>query len=421
MKRKRNSAHGRGSKSKSSREIRGVFSLTAEGYGFVKNSAGRSGDVFIPPGKTHGAFTGDIVTAAINPGVKKGKGPSGRIIKIEEKSTLEFTATLRKDRGGLVAALDSKDIGSVVVLRNPGSNVADHRVLVEVDRDTIFSEVIYGRVVEDFGHENDPAVDIPCVIRSNGYITEFTPEVRAEAQAAADRDIEIGDRTDCRDPKTAKDFDDAISMRKMRSGWEIWVHIADVAFYVPGADAVDQEALKRSNSVYLLTAVIPMLPEVLSNGACSLNPDVDRAAKTVRIKIDKFGEIKEYEILRTVIRSDRRFDYEEVQAIIEGKKDPDSEFVMMAHKAACCLRKNRYKKGTIVLDLPEIVPVCDANGAVEKLKTEIDNDSHQLVEDLMLLANRCVADFMINKKLPGPFRTHQEPMFDKKKELSRYL
>lgn len=411
------------------RFIHGIFSNTAQGYGFVSDSKGFIPDVFIPPGQKKGAVSGDKVRVKLSSLNAGKKGFRGKIVSIDEKREMEFLGTVVQRGDMLAADLDIPGIQGDIIISNPDDIEPDHRALIDVDRDLRKDGIRYGRVVEDFGHINDPSRDVISVIRAYGYSETFPESVQQMAEKAASADIGADARKDLTDiytctidPETAKDFDDAISVTPLKNGWELWIHIADVSWYVSAGGDLDREAAERGTSVYLLDTVIPMLPEVLSNGACSLRPGEKRAAKSVKAVIDRFGEIKEYSVHRTVIQSDRRFTYPDVQEIITGKRnDRHSRQIMDAFEASSALRKNRIGKGSIMLDIPEIVPVCDSSGHVEELIMSRDNESHQLIEDLMLLANRCVADLLLQRGIKGPFRIHPKPDMKKQEELCEYL
>jgi len=429
MKKKRSKRKTGKRKTSEHRFIHGVFSNTAQGYGFVSDSKGIIPDVFIPPGGQKDAVSGDKVKVRLASLTSGKKGFRGKIVAIDEERRMDFLGTVTKEGGMLTAQLDAGGIAEKIVISNPEKTASDHRVLLRIERDTARSGIRKGWVVEDFGHMNDPSKDVDAVVRAYGYSETFPQSVQNEAEEAASRDIDRDERLDLTDmytctvdPETAKDFDDAISVTPLKKGWEIWIHIADVSYYVREGSALDREAEKRSTSVYLLDTVIPMLPEVLSNGACSLKPGEERAAKSVRAVIDTFGELKEYSVHRTFIRSDRRFSYPEVQKIIEGNtKDRDTKRIMDIFKASSLLRKNRISKGSVMLDIPEIIPVCDDSGNVDELITSRDNESHQLIEDCMLLANRCVADCMLQNGYNGVFRVHEKPDMKKQENLSDYL
>ncbi|MFH1707125.1 MAG: ribonuclease R family protein [Planctomycetota bacterium] len=419
-----------GGRQPDTREVIGNYKRHPDGYGFVTDPGRTFPDVFIPPGQARGAYSGDTVRVAVQPSRGRKGGFQGTVQRIEREGNNRLLATLRRDADGFVAFPDAGGDAGPVRIEGSVTIACEHHVLVEIDRGSLDGRRVSGRIIQDFGHVDDPAFDIAAVIALQGYPECFPAGVPEAAERSAARPIDHKDRLDCRDlwtctvdPATAKDFDDAVSVIRLPAGgWDVWVHIADVSFYVEGGTALDAEAMARSNSVYLLDRVIPMLPEALSNGVCSLNPGVDRAAKSVRATVDRNGNILDYEIRRTLIHSRRRYCYEEVQAILGGAQDdPDAGRVREAYEVSAVLRRNRIAKGTVVLNLPEVAPRIRPDGTVERLDLEVDNASHQFIEDLMLLANRCVADHLIRHNIPGPFRVHEEPDHGKLESLARYL
>ena len=294
------------------------------------------------------------------------------------------------------------------------------------------------RVVEVLGQPDDPGVDIVTVIHRHGLPTRFPKAVLAEAEAlpdAVDDEEEIARREDWRDrevftidPEDAKDFDDAIFVHQFENaeggGWELAVHIADVSHYVKPGTALDKEAKKRGNSVYLADRVLPMLPEKLSNGLCSLKPDVDRLTHAVVMRFDDEGRMTSARFTSAIICSRRRYSYEEAIArlnLSSGEIDhfEDPLEVSLGHHLkrawdlASRLRKNRFESGALDLDFPEVRAVLDEEGRAIDVKRSEYDESHQLIEEFMLAANEAVARHTKNQQAPSIYRIHEDPDPDK--------
>ncbi len=294
-----------------------------------------------------------------------------------------------------------------------------------------------GRVSEVLGMPGDPGLDVLLIIKHNGLPTEFPVEVEAAAGRLPDEvpPDEIGNRVDFRntqvvtiDPVTAKDFDDALSLTETKDGnLELGVHIADVSHYVRFGDALDQEARARGTSVYLVDRVLPMLPEKLSNGLCSLNPGVDRLAMSVVATMTPKGKVLDYRIQDTVIRSTRRLTYEEVQAYFDGDPAAHRELTGIAglldrlRALAQVLNAKRTKRGALDFDLPESRVELDEEGLPVDITKVVRKESNRLVEEFMLLANEIVARHLLQSKRPAIYRVHEEPPEKKLEELQEVL
>ena len=282
-----------------------------------------------------------------------------------------------------------------------------------------------GRVVEVLGWPGDPGVDILSVIHRNGLRTTFTDKVMAEAHATKEiipRE-EIERRQDWRDrlvmtidPADAKDHDDAIWVERTAKGWRLAVHIADVSAYVKPGSAMDEEAQKRGNSTYLVDRVLPMLPPELSNGICSLKPDVDRLTKCALLEIDDSGRVGKAEFFDAVIHSRAKLSYEEAQAMLDGDQSGDAAATAMvreAWKMASRMRELRYKNGSLDLEFPEFRVILDDKGQACEVREVIHTSSHQLIEECMLAANDAVALVLKRKQKPVVYRVHEDPDFAK--------
>lgn len=298
-------------------------------------------------------------------------------------------------------------------------------VVLELDRWDKPQQTPKGRVVEVLGWPGDPGVDILSVIHRNGLRTTFPDVVMKEAHATPETipTEEIKRREDWRDrlvmtidPADAKDHDDAIWVEKVSTGWKLAVHIADVSYYVKPGTAMDKEARERGNSTYLVDRVLPMLPPELSNGICSLKPDVDRLTKCALLEIDHNGHIAKAEFVDAVIHSRAKLSYEEAQAMLDGDNSGDPAATAMVREAwvmASRMRTLRFKNGSLDLEFPEFRVILDDKGQACEVREVIHTSSHQLIEECMLAANDAVALALKRKQKPVIYRVHEDPDFDK--------
>lgn len=291
-----------------------------------------------------------------------------------------------------------------------------------------------GEVTEVLGKSGDRLTEEKSIIRKFNLVKEFPREVENEAEKAS-IDVNLEERVDLRDktiftidPIDAKDFDDAVSVEILEDGtYMLGVHIADVSHYVKEGSALDKEALKRATSVYLVKNVVPMIPEKLSNDVCSLKPGEDRLTFSVFIKLSKRCAVKSYEIKKSVIRSKRRFTYEEAQEIIETKKGDFAEELLLMYKLSKSITLKRLKEESLDFDSNEVKFVFDLNGNVDDIVVKQRLDSMRLIEEFMLLANKCATIFVndlsrkLKIKLPFIYRVHDIPNKDKMKELAEFV
>lgn len=295
-----------------------------------------------------------------------------------------------------------------------------------------------GRVTEVLGWPDTPGIDMLAIVHKHGLRDEFPHDVLDEAKAFGDRVTEkdLADRDDWRDlpvitidPHDAKDFDDAISVQKTQHGWQLAVHIADVSHYVKPGSALDKEARERGNSTYMADRVLPMIPRELSNHLCSLMPEVDRLTQCCLMKVSQDGNIRSARFTRAVIHSGRRFTYEQVQDILmapaEAASDrfPDTEpeIIAMLHEAwnlASLLRKRRFENGALDLDMPEVSVLLDDQGKPTGIERSEYNESHQLIEEFMLVANESAAKLLKNRGQTTIYRIHEDPDPDRLNEYA---
>ena len=435
------------SKAKSARktdEIVGKFRRAAAGFGFVtpegSTATDRSDDIFIPPTKTDDAANLDIVKIRVS---KRREGSNvrvtGRVIDIIERHTHRFVGTYRESEGYGFVDADGKVFASGILVGDAGAKnckVGD-KVVIEMAHFPSTKQEGEGVIVEVLGDRGAPGVDTLSVIRQYDLPGEFPENVLDDAREQAEKfDESIGDRTDFTkttvitiDPKTARDFDDAISLKRLENGhWELGVHIADVSHFVPLRSDLDNEAYQRATSIYLPDRVIPMLPELISNNLASLQPDRVRYCMTALIEFTDEGVPIGTVLHRGAIKSAHRFTYEEIDEYLENdrpwkkKLTPEVfDLVRNMHTLAMKLRRRRMKGGAINLILPEVKIDLDDDGKVAGAHTVDNTESHQLIEEFMLAGNEAVAQRMADEKLFYMRRIHPHPSEQKLTQLTEFV
>ncbi len=426
--------------------IRGNFRLAAGGFGFVRPNTGHTAaespeDIFIPPGATAGALNNDLVEIRLRDGNSSRSGSEGVVIKILERARRQFTGTFQaRSGGGGVAYLDGIPYDQPVSL-------GDVRGLPVTNEDKVFVELVEfpdatgqggeGVILEVLGSSKNPAIDTLTVMRQYGLPDAFPEAVIDNARQQADQfdDTNWQGRRDLTeqltltiDPHDARDFDDAISLRHQEGRWTLWVHIADVTSFVPPGSALDNEARNRATSVYLPDRVIPMLPEIISNHLASLQPQQVRFAKTVELEMLDDGTVTSTEVYNSVIRSDMRLSYEQVDRFLENRQthvekwgEPLCQLLGWMHQLAMTLRKARLERGSLTMDFPEIKLNLDKLGKVRGAYLVENTESHQLIEEFMLAANQAVATWLNDLELKFLRRIHPPPDRRKLRQLSRFV
>jgi ribonuclease R len=411
--------------------VTGKLSIHQAGYGFLVPEKPGQPDVFIAPENTGTAMHGDRVVARISRDIVPRRGKDrrgrneGRVIRILERAHDTMVGTLQQSRNFYyVVPDDPRLVHNVYVKVPPAAKLArpprpGDKVVVRLDSWESRHVNPEGEIVDLLGPATDPGVDMLSIVRSHHLPLEFPQKVLEEAnQIPTTVDAKMAEgREDLRnqfivtiDPDDARDFDDAINVEKLDTGWRLGVHIADVAAYVQPGSALDREARARGNSVYLPDRVIPMLPERLSNGVCSLNPDVDRLTHSVFIEFDKNGRTKNARFAQTVIRSAKRLTYKEAYAILKAPaRDDLGKRLHAAWELASLLRRKRFEHGSLDLDFPEVKVHLDDNGKPVRLERVENDESHQLVEEFMLAANEAVAHELKNRNMPTIYRVHENP------------
>lgn len=348
----------------------------------------------------------------------------GRVVEVLERRSGKLVGIFRKKGGfGWIDCDDKAVEGRVDVT---GDTTAEPGQLVVVDLEPWLdrNQDPRGRVIEVLGWPGDPGVDIISVIHRFGLRTSFPEDVLAEARAVPEtpEPAEIARRKDWRDklvitidPADAKDHDDAIWLEKTKTGWKLAVHIADVSHYIKPGSPMDKEAVERGNSTYLVDRVLPMLPTELSNGICSLKPDVDRLTKCALMDISAEGKITKAKFFDAVIHSRAKLSYEQAQSILDGKPAPTGSdpylepMVREGWKLASAMRRRRFENGALDLEMPEIKVRLDEKGRAASADPVIHTESHQLIEECMLAANEAVAKILRERMKPAIYRIHDDP------------
>ena len=381
-------------------------------------------DVYVGLDYSRFALVGDSVSVLVFPN-KKGR-KKGEVLSVLKRKKTLFVGLLQNQGNYAFLIPDNKKVPFDIFLPQQKfqKNYVNKKLAVEViDWSDSFKNPI-GKVVSVIGDVNNHNTEIHSILYDYGLEPVFSKKVVEAAEKIPDQisEKEFSKRKDLRgfdtftiDPDDAKDFDDAISVRKLNNGrWEIGVHIADVSHFVKKGGVLDVEAEKRATSVYLVDRVVPMLPEKISNEICSLKPNVDRLCFSVLFKLDKNAKVFDYWIGKTVIHSDRRFTYKQAQNIIDNKHGLFAEQLLTLNSFAKTLRKERKKKGALTFESAEIKFVLDDNDFPVAVKKKPIFDSNHLIEEFMLLANKTIASFIgKSKKHPFVYRVHDEP--DKEK------
>ena len=348
----------------------------------------------------------------------------GKVEKVLARRSGRLVGVFRSKGKQLWVDCDDKALEGKIDVTGDTTAQPGQMVVVDLENWEDRSITPRGRIIEVLGWPGDPGVDIISVIHRFGLRTSFPDDVLAEARAVPEdpEPAEIARRKDWRDklvitidPFDAKDHDDAIWCEKTKRGWTLAVHIADVSHYIKPGSQMDKEAIERGNSTYLVDRVLPMLPTELSNGICSLKPDVDRLTKCALLEISESGEITKAKFLDAVIHSRAKLSYEMAQAILDGKPAPagsDPTLVGMVKegwKLASILRRRRFENGALDLEMPEIKIRLDEQGRAEVAEPVIHTESHQLVEECMLAANEAVAKILRERMKPAVYRIHDDP------------
>ncbi len=419
----------------------GKIQIAVRGFGFVIIENAEMKDVFVPASALTGAMNGDRVMVKLNKVGGENQKSEGEVIKIVTRANSRLVGTYEESKNfGFVVPDDQKIRKDIFVSRNNtlGAKQGD-KVVLEVTKWPEDRRNPEGKIIEILGQSGEPGVDILAVIRTFNLPEVFNHKVLEEAdQIPTEVETEeIARREDFRndtvitiDGKDAKDLDDAIHIKKMASGnYELGVHIADVTHYVKENSKIDKEALNRATSVYLLNRVIPMLPERLSNGICSLNPKVNRLVLSCIMEIDSNGDVVNHRIAEGVIKTVERMNYDDVSDILEGSFTPDlkekysylEEDLGHMKDLADILFNKRERRGAIDFDFAETKISLDGDGKAIHVGKVERRVAHRLIESFMLAANETVAEHMFWLELPFVYRIHEDPKPEKIEALNKFL
>ncbi len=417
---------------------KGTFLAHPKGFGFVAREEGD--DVFIPSSETAGALQRDTVLYKIINPATASKKADGVIIKILERGVSRIVGAYQSGKGfGFVVADDKKIAKDIFISKsNNIGAVSGHKVVVEIIDYGENKKNPEGKIIEILGHINDPGVDILSIIRKHELEVEFPQEVYSEIECLSDEVLEEDKqgRMDLRDTLTitidgddAKDLDDAVTLSKLPNGnYKLGVHIADVSHYVREQTELNNEGYRRATSVYLVDRVIPMLPHKLSNGLCSLNPNVDRLTMSCIMEIDHSGGVVDQTICESIIHSNYRMTYSKVREIIEDGTpelvEEYKEIVPMLHEMnelRVILGDKRKKRGAINFDLPESKIILDKQGKPVEIKPYERSIATNLIEEFMLVANETVAENAFWQEIPFVYRNHAEPDGTKLEKMEQFI
>ncbi len=408
--------------------IRGRIQMHAKGFAFFIPDEEDKDDVYLHHSDLNSAMNNDKVLVRIEKRDESGQRPEGTVIRILERATTRVVGTYEQSRNfGFVIADDKRIPNDIFIPKGQTNGAADgHKVIVNITKFPEERMSAEGEIVEILGHKNDPGIDIISIIYKHGIKLDFPDEVLKQAADTPDQisEGELKNRRDLRDETIvtidgadAKDLDDAVTVKKLDNGnYKLGVHIADVTYYVQENSPIDKEARERATSVYLVDRVIPMIPHRLSNGICSLNPQVDRLTLSCEMEIDPNGEVVGHEIFQSVIKTNERMTYKDVNEILENDdqelmekyKDLVPMFREMAALAKT-LRQKRMGRGAIDFDFKEAGVIVDEEGKAVDVKLRERSVAERLIEEFMLAANETVAEHFHWMEVPFIHRIHEDP------------
>ena len=417
----------------------GIIEKHARGFGFVRQEDDE--DIFVGPSNMGGAMNGDLVEVDLLPPYLWNKSKEGIVTKVLERNYTEVIGTFQKNKKfGFVIPDDKKNPDDIFIKKDFFRNAQNgDKVVAKIIKYPDKYGKAEGRITEVVAKCGEVGGDISALIRTKGLFETFPSRVNAEAKYLSKQGIlpeELEGRLDLRDKKiftidgpTAKDLDDAVSIEVLENGnYVLGVHIADVSHYVKEDSNLDREALKRGTSVYLVNRVVPMLPKVLSNGICSLNPNEDRLTLSCIMEIDGSGQVVNHTIEKSVINSCARLVYDDVSDILEHDDPVQSENhkeilteIKMMGELAEILRNKRKHQGSLDFDLDEAVIEVDEYENPIRIEVEERRTANRLIEEFMLIANETVAEHFFWMEIPFVYRIHEKPDVEKMTELRNYL
>lgn len=417
----------------------GELRMHPNGFGFVEKMNIKGEDIYIPDTELNGAIHGDHVVVKTK-NHSKGKSLEGKIISIAKRNCTKIVGAFFENGAmSFVKPDDSRFCFQIIVPKECKLGAVNgHKVIVELFPVNREERVVMGKIIEILGHKNDPGVDILSIIHQHGINIEFSPDTLEQANSISEiiTEEEILQRRDLRnktivtiDGEDAKDLDDAVAVELLENGnYLLGVHIADVSYYVRENSPLDRDAFERGTSVYLVDRVIPMLPHRLSNGICSLNPQVDRLTLSCEMEFSKTGELISYDIFESVIKTTERMTYTDVRKIL---LEEDEEVILKYKKLvplfknmaslAEILRRKRFDRGSIDFDIKETKVSVDENGKPIDIYFRERSVAEKLIEDFMLSANETIAYHFSTLGLPFIYRIHDNPKEDKLRHLFDFI
>ncbi|PZP36439.1 MAG: ribonuclease R [Roseateles depolymerans] len=426
-------------------EVEGTLHGHRDGHGFLIPDDGTP-DIYLSAQETHAVMHGDRLRVRVTRFDKRGR-PEGKVLEILDRKKRPIIGRLLLESGIWLVAPEDRRMGQDILIPKNGiaNATAGQVVAVELtEPPSLYSQPV-GRVVEVLGEIDDPGMEIEIAVRKYDVPHRFSAETLAQSAKLPERlrATDLKQRVDLRDVplvtidgEDARDFDDAVYCepfkqgrgKKAVEGWRLLVAIADVSHYVKPGEPLDADAYERATSVYFPRRVIPMLPEKLSNGLCSLNPNEDRLSMVCDMLVLTDGTVSAYQFYPAVICSHARFTYNEVAAILANTHGPEAAkraelvpHLLHLHEVFRALLAERQRRGAIDFDTTETQIVCDDNGRIDKIVPRVRNDAHRLIEEAMLAANVCAADFIQVNKHPSLYRVHEGPTPEKRTALQAYL
>jgi ribonuclease R len=415
----------------------GELEIKRRGFGFVRMP---EDDIFVPRDDLMGAFDGEKVMVKLKKSTESKRSREGYVVKILGDKPVQIIGTFEKSQSFSFVLPDDSGVDDIYISKSKTKKAKNgQKVIVKITKRVSGTKSAEGSIVEVLGYPGDKGVDILSVIRRYGINVDFKNESMIEAKLSANEKIslkEINSRRDLRnetvftiDGADAKDLDDAVSIIELKNGnMLLGVHIADVTHYVKKGSCLDREAANRATSVYLVDKVVPMLPAVLSNGVCSLSEKVDRLTLSCNMEIDKNGKLVNHEVYKSIIHSNHRMTYSDVNRILE---DEDTKLIrkyktiykplLLLSYLAKTLRDRREKSGSIDFDIAEAHIKTDENGRVTQIVPRERGTAEKLIEECMLMANKTVAQDFSWRELPFVYRVHDVPDGEKVLALSHFL
>lgn len=413
--------------------IRGFLQVKSGGFGFI---IAEGGDVFISSDNKKGAFSGEEVVAGIYPDKRKGGNREGFVKEIISSLPIEVVGTVDRSNRAMFVVPDDNVTEDIYIPKQKNGGARDRdKVVVSVTKRGGGAKSPEGEITEVLGRAGEAGVDILSFARRFGLVASFDEKVEQEAAALSYNENDAKGRMDLRGEKVftidgadAKDLDDAVSLKKLANGnYELGVHIADVSHYVRQNGEIDKEAGRRGTSVYLVDRVVPMLPERLSNGLCSLNPREDKLTLSCIMEIDGNGDVQESTVAKSVIRSCERMTYSDVNKILDGDEELGQRYenirdtLFLMNKLKKILRARRFERGSIDFELEEPKIILNKKGVPTSVKPAERGEGEKLIEEFMLAANITVAEQYYYMEMPFVYRIHETPDAERMHELAVFL